>query len=176
MTALPPRSWRVREAGAPDVAALALVGAATFLDGFAGVIDGDGIVAHCRDNHSEAFYRESLQSGARAWLAEIEPSAAPVGYALLARPDLPGAGDGDIELKRIYLLSRFHGSGIAKALLDAVDVAAKGYARMVLGVYRGNDRALGFYRKHGFVPIGERRFTVGAHSYEDHVLARFLNP
>ncbi|HAN89030.1 MAG TPA: GNAT family N-acetyltransferase, partial [Erythrobacter sp.] len=49
-----------------------------------------------------------LAAGARAWLAEID--RAPIGYALLTRPELDAAQDGDIELKKIYLLSRFHGS------------------------------------------------------------------
>ena len=47
-------SWTIREAGADDAAALALIGAATFLETFAGILDGDAIVAHCAAKHCDA--------------------------------------------------------------------------------------------------------------------------
>ena len=46
--------------------------------------------------------------------------ALPVGYALLTAPELDAARDGDIELKKIYLLSRFHGGGVARELFAAM--------------------------------------------------------
>ncbi|MEZ5743760.1 MAG: N-acetyltransferase [Sphingomonadaceae bacterium] len=169
-----PGDWKVRPATGADAERLALVGSATFLESFAGVIDGDGIVAHCRNQHSAQRYADYLDQGAKAWLAEIAPGAAPVGYALTCAPDLPQAQDGDIELKRIYVLSQHHGSGIAAALLSEAVAAATGHARMLLGVYNGNARALTFYKKHRFAVIGDRRFDVGGHTYEDFVLARTL--
>jgi ribosomal protein S18 acetylase RimI-like enzyme len=114
----------------------------------------------------------------RRLAARNREGAAPIGYALLARPDLPGVppdGD-DLELKRIYVFSRFHGSGAAAALLEPVLARAEagGAARLLLGVYAGNGRAIAFYRKSGFEPVGRRRFTVGDRAYDDVVLARPL--
>jgi len=166
--------WRIRPADTVDAERLALVGAATFLESFAGVVDGGGIVAHCAQQHSAGKYRNYLNMGARAWLAEVGPGAAPVGYALACKPELEQAQDGDLELKRIYLFSRFQGSGIASALMQAVLAAADGHERLLLGVKDDNHRALAFYRKHGFEVIGTRRFDVGGKTYDDHVLARDL--
>ena len=166
--------WRIREATREDAGALALIGAATFLETFADVLDGAAIVAHCEHAHSRATYEAYLDAGAQAWLAEVEPGLAPVGYALSAEPDLPGARDGDRELKRIYSLSRFHGSGLGAALMAAAVEAAAGHERLLLGVYARNARAIAFYRKQGFEPIGERRFDVGGKLYDDAVLARAL--
>jgi diamine N-acetyltransferase len=169
--------WNVRRADRDDAARLALVGAATFLETFADVLDGDSIVAHCENAHAAAQYREHLDAGASAWLGETA-NASPVAYALLAAPALPGAREdgSDIELKRIYLLSRFQGTGLGGTLMRvAVDEAARrGAARLLLGVYAHNHRALGFYRKNGFAPIGERKFRVGARDYDDVILARAL--
>lgn len=167
-------SWRIRQATREDVGALALIGAATFLETFADVLDGAAIVAHCERAHSRAAYEAYLDAGAQAWLAEVEPGQAPVGYALSAEPDLPGARESDRELKRIYSLSRFHGSGLGAALMTAAVEAAAGHERLLLGVYARNARAIAFYRKHGFEPIGERRFDVGGKLYDDAVLARTL--
>lgn len=162
---------RIRPAGPDDAAALALVGAATFLETFAGILDGQAIVAHCARQHGVETYRAYLAAGAKAWLVEADPGQAPVGYALLSQPDLEQAQAGDVELKRIYLLSRFQGSGIAAALFAAVREAASGYDRMLLGVKADNRRALSFYRKHGFIEIGSRQFDVGGKVYDDYVLA-----
>lgn len=166
--------WSVRAAGAEDAEALALIGRATFLETFAGVLSGDAILGHCATANSAEAYAAYLAKGSRAWLAEAAPGAAPVGFALLTAPELDAAQPGDIELKRIYLLSRFHGTGVGMALMDAAVAAARGSARLLLGVYAGNDRAIAFYTRNGFTRIGERRFDVGGTAYEDIVLARSL--
>ena len=168
------QAWRVREAGASDVAALSLVAGATFLETFAGVLPGDAIVAHCANAYAPARFADYFAKGSRAWILEAAPGGAPVGFAQLTAPDLPGAGPGDVELKRIYLLSRFHGSGAGAALMAAAVAGAAGHARLLLGVYAHNARALTFYRKQGFVPVGERRFDVGGQLFDDVVLARPL--
>ena len=167
----------IRRATRADVPALSLVGSATFLETFAGVINGADIVAHCVTEHSAAAY-ENLLTGveAAAWLAESLDGGAPVGYAVLNRPKLPGAGLDDLEIKRIYVLARFHGSGVGAGLMsEALDESKRrGARRAVLGVYAQNHRALAFYAKHGFTRIGERHFKVGANTYFDYVLAREL--
>ena len=169
-----PASWRIRQAALPDTPALALVGAATFLETFAGILDGPAIVAHCASQHSEESYRTLFAKTAQVWLADAEPGQAAIGYALVAPPELDAARDGDIELKRIYALSRFHGSGVGAALLAAALAACSGHARMLLGVYAHNARAIAFYRKQGFSPIATRQFNVGGKQYDDLVLARPL--
>jgi ribosomal protein S18 acetylase RimI-like enzyme len=162
-----------------DCAALSLVGAATFLEAFAGFLDGEAIVAHCAKQHSIETYAKYLgQQDCHAWIAETREGAAPVGYAMLTSPDLPlpDLGPSDIELKRIYLFSRFHGTGGGQGLLDhAIATAeAAGRKRLLLGVYRENLRALSFYRKNGFVDVGARTFTIGHRQYDDLVLSRPL--
>ncbi|CDO36910.1 MULTISPECIES: GNAT family N-acetyltransferase [Novosphingobium] len=168
--------WRIRQAGPEDAEALSLVGSATFLESFAGVVDGSGIIAHCVHQHSAETYRAYLAKGAKAWLAEVEPGHAPVGYAMVCAPELELAHAGDLELKRIYMLSRYQGTVLASALMQAVVAAASGHARLLLGVKEDNRRALSFYAKHGFETIGTRRFDVGGKTYDDFVLARVLTP
>ena len=170
--------WIIRQAGAADADRLALVGAATFLETFAAILDGAAIVAHCAGEHAPEAYRRSLDGGAAAWLAEARAGGAPIGFALLGPSTLPGSdpGGGDVELKRIYALSRFHGSGVGAALMrEAVACARERQARrLMLGVYAGNARAAAFYRKNGFAPVAKRLFRVGNRDYEDIVFAKPL--
>ena len=169
-------SWTIWQAGLADVDRLALVGSVTFLETFAGVLDGEAIVDHCQREHSSAAYHAYLSSGAISWLVGIEPGSAPIGFSLVAASTLPGSADdkSDLELKRIYTLSRFHGAGVGSALMEhAIDYAAQqGYRRLLLGVYAGNERARAFYAKHGFSQVAIRKFRVGNRNYDDVVLAR----
>ncbi|MGJ7901868.1 N-acetyltransferase family protein [Lysobacter sp. 1R34A] len=167
---------RIRRAGADDAGALALVGAATFLETFAGILHGRDIVEHCRRQHAHAVYADWLgDASAALWLAETEQGAAPVGYAVLTPPKLPlpDLGEHDLELKRIYLLSRFHGGGVGRGLMRqaVAEARTRGARRLLLGVYAGNARALAFYARNGFEQVGERRFQVGGNTYGDAILA-----
>ena len=169
---------RIRICGPGDEDALALVGQATFLETFAGIIRGSDIVAHCRAQHAASVYRSWLDGGARVWLAEMDPSGAPIGYLVLASASLPveSPSDRDLEVKRIYLLQQFHGKGIGKQLMMEAEQHARGAAaaRLLLGVYSRNDRAVAFYERFGFRRIGTRRFRVGEHDYDDLVLSMDL--
>jgi diamine N-acetyltransferase len=173
-------SARIRSCAAGDEHALALLGQATFLESFAGVLNGADIVAHCTTQHSPEIYRAWLADPrARLWIAEIEPHGAPVGYLVLApaKLPLPDLKNDDLEIKRIYLLQRVQGTGLGKGLMmEAVNYARQARRpRLLLGVYGGNDRAIGFYRRHGFRPMGERRFLVGNTYYDDLILGLDLS-
>ncbi len=169
----------LRPCGVDDAAALALVGSATFLEAFAGVLDGGSLLLHCQRHHTAAAYEKYLAHPVtRAWLAVVQPGDAPVGYAMLTTPDLPLAdiAEDDIELKRIYILSRFRPSGAGRLLLSqCVDAAREARKRrLLLGVHAENFRALAFYRKHGFDQVGVRTFLVGDILHDDLVLGRPL--
>ena len=168
----------VRRAGSGDAPALALVGAATFLESYAGVIDGAALMAHCAQKQTEAVYAAALADEAQAlWLAEIAPGAAPAGYLHLAKPDLPvTTGPDDLEIKRIYVLDKLQGTGLGAQLLSDCEAEARRRAapRLLLGVYKGNTKALGFYARAGFSRCGERQFDVGGVCYDDWVLEKAL--
>ena len=164
----------IRRCSVEDAEALALVGAATFLDAFSGVLPGRSIVQHCKVNHSvEAYAGYLSQPESRVWLAETKAQEGPVGYAMLTAPDLPVEVTAeDVELKRIYVLTRFHGTGTGKRLMETAikEARAMGRRRMLLGVHAGNARALGFYERAGFQVLGTRTFQMGFSVFDDFVL------
>jgi ribosomal protein S18 acetylase RimI-like enzyme len=172
-------SVEIRPCTIGDESALSLVGQSTFLETFAGVLTGADIAAHCARQHSVDVYRQWLADGQiHGWIAQAQPGGAPVGYLLLTPPDLPTVevGSDDLEVKRIYLLSRFHGRGLGWRLMnEAIQHARQiGCRRLLLGVYQHNGRALAFYCSLGFVQVGTRRFTVGSTECDDLILALHL--
>lgn len=189
---------RLRRASLDDAPALALVGAATFLEAFTWMLPGADIIAHCAKNHTAEAYRKALADPhTRITIAVTATGGAPVGYAMLTAPDLPSfdVQPGDIELKRIYLLSRFRSRSYAPVLDDAgkpqpdlstgqalmnaaiTDATAMGFQRLLLGTHENNRRAIGFYRRNGFAEAGTRTFQVGSQSCCDLIFGRPLgNP
>jgi len=183
----------LRHATTDDAAALALVGAATFLEAFTWMLPGADIIAHCAKNHTAESYRAALtKPNTRITLAETATGRTPVGYAMLTDPDLAGfqLQRGDIELKRIYLLSRFRSRRYApvldttgqpqpdlsagQALMNAAiaDAESLGCKRLLLGTNENNQRACAFYRRNGFTEAGTRTFQVGSQCCCDLIFAR----
>ncbi|MDB5394525.1 MAG: family N-acetyltransferase [Rhodospirillales bacterium] len=166
----------LREAGLGDEHRLAAVGAATFLESYAGTLSGDDILTHCDTQHAATLYEDWLIGGeVRMWLAEAAEGRAPVGYVVMSPPDLPPANilPGDVEIRRIYVLHRFHGERVGWSLITtALDAARRtGRKRALVGVYGKNDSAIAFYKRVGFKVIGERKFRVGTTVHDDLILA-----
>lgn len=165
----------IRPCTSADADRLSIVAAATFIETYAGIVDGHDLVAHCGVTHAPAAYAALLADPSRRlFLATLDPGEAPVGFMLMGPPDLPVAtGPGDMELTRIYALHRFHGQGLGPRLMrTAVDTArAAGAKRLLLAVYSLNERANAFYGKMGFRRVGTRLFHVGVSDYQDWVLA-----
>ncbi len=165
----------IRPCTPDDAGRLSVVAAATFVETYAGIVDGPDIVFHCQTTHAPPSYERLLADPARRlFLATLAPGDAPVGFLLMGPPDLPvETTTDDMELTRIYALHRFHGQGLGQRLMQtAIDTArTAGAKRLLLAVYSRNDRANAFYRKCGFHKVGTRIFHVGVNDYDDWVLA-----
>lgn len=165
----------IRPCGPADAERLSIVAAATFIETYAGIVDGDDLVTHCGTTHAPAAYAALLADPSRRlFLATLDPGQAPVGFLLMGPPDLPvQTGPDDMELTRIYALHRFHGQGLGRRLMQtAIDTSrAAGAKRLLLAVYSKNDRANAFYARCGFRQVGTRLFHVGVNDYQDRVLA-----
>lgn len=159
-----------------DENTLSLIGQATFLESFAGLLEGNDILGHCANQHASTVYRGWLeQVNTKIWMAEIEPGNAPIGYLVLVPPILPIVEPqvDDLEIKRLYLLHPFQGVGIGKRLMqEALSYARnQNCRRVLLEVYSGNTSAIAFYQRLGFVNVGKRSFKVINNYYEHIALA-----
>ena len=87
------------------------------------------------------------------------------GYAKLAPASLVEveAPATDRQLSQLYVLRAWQGSGVAAALMDWAITAARsdGADALFLTVWEENHRALRFYRRYGFVHVGDHDFPVG---------------
>lgn len=170
----------IRPAVPGDEDMLSAIGAATFLESFVEDIPGPDLIKHCQNQHNSDYYRgvlEGVDPRYACWIAEYVETGAPIGYAMTAPPDLPTeTGEGDIELKRIYVFSRFHGTGAGKRLNNLADAHAVNLScsRILLGTYNENHRAVAFYKREGYALIGTRQFQVGDQLFDDIIMAKAL--
>lgn len=72
-------------------------------------------------------------------------------------------GDESLEIERIYIKSTFQKNGIGKYLLNtAMKIAMESNKKKIwLGVWEKNEKAIGFYKKMGFVQTGAHSFYMG---------------
>lgn len=159
-----------------DLGALPPVARRIFTETFESRFGGAAFDAFC-----DACYGPSgtmardLADPAIGWrIAEV--AGVPVGYAKLrAWRGAPGA-PGAMELQQIYLLSSWHGKGVAEVLMHwAVGEAlARGAYALYLTVFDHNERAKRFYARHGFAEVGHCEFRLGDQVYDDRVWCKAL--
>lgn len=165
----------LRVARPGDESRLSLLGGATFLESYAHMLPIGDVLSHVAHQHSPDVYSRWLNDAAsRCWLLEFAAGQAPVGYAVVTRPDLPlpDVTVEDMEIRRIYLLHKYQRAGLGTLLMQAVTEHARaaGCRRLLLGVYSRNAPALAFYERQSFTRVGTRQFRVGANDYFDYIL------
>jgi ribosomal protein S18 acetylase RimI-like enzyme len=89
-----------------------------------------------------------------------------VGYAMAELKD------GDVKLDRLHIDKSEFGTGVAVDLLHAVLTAHAGMASIALEVLEGNDRALAFYRKHGFEVVERQAASHDADGLWSYIMRR----
>jgi ribosomal protein S18 acetylase RimI-like enzyme len=160
-----------RPATTADSAALAELGARTFIDTFGHLYQPTDLELFLQ-NHSPDNWDKELADPAFA-VRVAESDGRLVGYAKLGPPHLPFEPRGEAaELRQIYVLEEMKGQGVAQALVDwVIDRARQRKADyLYLSVFTENQRALRFYEKLGFEREGTYAFMVGTHADEDIVM------
>ena len=104
----------------------------------------------------------------------VESGPEVIGYAQLREGEGPNClpRPSAIEPWRFYVPRELHGQGIAQVLMERVRAEAvqRGAATLLLRVWDQNPRAQSFYRKCGFVDVGEHVFLFGTDPQRDRVM------
>ena len=73
----------------------------------------------------------------------------------------------DGEISAIYLRHDYIGQGYGHALFAEIEraLSEKGYTKLVLDVLSDNERAVSFYKKHGYEIVSNSSIDLGGNSY-----------
>ena len=168
----------VRRATTADAALLAEVAARTFYDTFADSNTPEDMEKFLSSTYSEEIQRKEIEDGTMTTLlAECDGTLAGFAQIKMAKAPECVKGPSPIEIKRFYVDKPFHGRGVAQELMRTAEEIARdaGAKTIWLGVWEHNDRAIAFYRKIGFFPVGNQPFLVGTDLQTDLVLERPLH-
>ena len=161
-----------RTAGPADAPALAAMGRRCFTETFGAFFPADDMVLHLAQKFGpDALAAEYLDPALRIRMVEGEGSV--IAYLKLGPMDLPVAHTpGALEVKQLYVLEAWQGAGVAAALIDWAAETARGAGApaLYLCVWEKGDRAIAFYRKHGFGIVGHAPFRLGTVDYQDPVM------
>ena len=154
----------IRRATAEDAAALAELGATTFIESFGQLYVPSDLQAFLEESHSVEAYEKALANRDYAlWIAIRDGRA--IGYAQAGPCGLPHADakPGDGELKRLYLLKSEQNGGVGRALFDQALawLERDGTRTLWISVWSENLGAQRFYGRYGFEYAGEYAFIVG---------------
>ncbi len=174
----------VRRANEADAEGLSRLAALTFPLACTPRTPADFLATHIATRlDPSSFLRHVGDPACTVLLAEDEAGGDPVGYTVLvleepADPDVARSirHRPTVELARFYVHPEHHGSGTSGLLMEhTLAVAAETEARGAwLGVSEENARANAFYARHGFEPVGRKRFAIGDAWEDDVVRERVL--
>ena len=160
-----------------DLAALREFSEAMFLEAFGETCSQEDMDAYLKEAFDEGKTRSEL-SNPHSYFYFLYADGILSGYIKLneaqAQNDLHT--DDSLELERIYVSKKAQGKGLGSFLMEkAVETARrKGKRYLWLGVWEKNTKALSFYQKHGFYPIGTHVFVIGEDRQTDYILRRDL--
>ena len=144
-------AWTIARPTEDDLDEMGRVHVRVWQEAYAGLLPDD-YLAGLDPTIGPARWRERLGSspGVGWWLARDEDGIVGMATSGPARDDDPPVG---LELYAINVLRRAHGTGLADDLM----AHAVGDRPAYLWVLEGNDRAIAFYRRHGFADEGGRK-------------------
>ena len=167
----------VRVANLADAAALARLGAATFVETFGPMYQAEDLAAFLAGSRSEAVYAKLLSDPqVRVELAFLNGKPEPAGYIVAGPCKLPvdnlepTAG----EVRELYVLAEYQKHKMGTQLMVGALEWLESQRRepLYVGVYSENVGAQRLYGRFGFNKVGEYDFPVGAHIDREFILKR----
>ncbi|MDF2563136.1 MAG: hypothetical protein K0R99_4582 [Microbacterium sp.] len=147
--------WSIHIPAAADAARIARVHTDSWRETYSDVLDGRFFSDEAYARRLDFWTRYLAADPVPGRLAVVRHNGQILGFANAGAATGPDAEHGfpaarPLHLFSIYLLSAAHGTGSGRALLDAV----LAHEPAQLWVLRGNDRAIAFYARNGFVLDG----------------------
>ncbi|KAF1017644.1 MAG: Spermidine/spermine N(1)-acetyltransferase [Stenotrophomonas maltophilia] len=166
---------QIRRATLADVDALSAIAIATYTETWGDSYPPQDLHHFMQARYSATPQRAELSDPRSAvWL--LLDAGTVVGYLAAGANTLPHADarDGDIELKRLYILAAHHNGGhgarLMVAFLDWLDTPQR--RTLWVGVWEENFGAQRFYARYGCEKVGEYDFIVDDSRDREFILRR----
>jgi ribosomal protein S18 acetylase RimI-like enzyme len=145
-----PAAARIRHMRSDDAAAVAALVHASWIDTYGPLMGADRAESESARKHQPDMIAADLTRLHSESFVATDADEAIVGYAYAK------VTRGVLWLDRLHVLPEHRGKGLAAGLLHAVIANYIGDASISLEVLKGNNRAIRFYEREGFVATEER--------------------
>ena len=147
-----------------QVELLRKVASEIFVESFASMNDPNDMAKYIAEKLSEStLLYELSNTESRFYFAVFNEEV--VGYLKLnfGKSQTEQLDPSAMEIERIYVYKHSQRDGIGKQLLDFAthEARSRGCAKMWLGVWEHNAKAMNFYSKNGFRIFGSHPFVLG---------------
>lgn len=148
----------IREAESKDIQAISRIARKTYAETFGDGISPEQLEYILESTRSEAYFRSVM--GKDLIFVAVQYTRV-VGYIQIsdARYNVKEVeiSEGNQAIHAIYVDSEYQSRGIGKALMDTAfrHPRITDAENVFIDVYEENTRALNFYRKYGFQPVGK---------------------
>ncbi len=163
----------IRPAAPEEASRLAVLATQVWLHTYATGGVSPEIAAYVLAELTPARYAESLQDPSVHVLVAAKDESL-LGLAVLrhGEPCPTQSPRSTVELQTLYVQEHFIGKGLGASLLHSAETWARDRAQcpLWLTVNARNERAIDFYRRHGYARTGTAYFELGASRHENHVL------
>ena len=165
----------IRNANTGDAKQLAQLAERTFRATFGDTNTTADMDLHCRMNYDESIQAAEISDPNTITLLSDNDGTL-IGFAQLRWDETPACvrAKSPGEIHRLYVVDQWHGKGVAQELMNASieEMKIHGSDIVWLGVWERNPKAKAFYRKFGFVEVGDHTFSVGEDPQRDIIMAR----
>ena len=163
-----------------DAGLLAAFGSEAFVEAYGHALHPGHLALHVAKTYSEEQQRGELEDP-RAWtiIADRDGDIVAAAYLRWASPPAQLAPEMRwAEIARFYLSKPYWRTGISSDLMVAAlaSIRERGGEVVWLQAWEHAEVALRFYRKWGFLEVGEAPFQLGPEKQRDLILARSLRP
>ncbi|OLN87477.1 putative N-acetyltransferase [Colletotrichum chlorophyti] len=169
----------VRPATVADASAIAELGAHVFSVTFGHSVEPHELQAFLDESYTVEAVTKELNDPNKDTILAVDAVGDVLGFAMLTRgssePCLAHLKN-TVELQRIYMYPKAHGTGAARLLADRIDemARAEGFEHIWLGVWQENWRAKRAYEKWGYSTVGTHDFVVGSVVQTDDIMVKKL--
>jgi len=176
---MPTTSYAIRTCSAADAESIASLGSRLFVEAYGPTHPEPELSAYlARSFNSAKIARDLERDDVRVLVVEDE-SRALIGYAFLrASSDVPTSVSATrpLEVQRFYVDARWHGQGVAQALMaECVREAVRRRSDALwLSVWQKAPRPQAFYKRMGFQVVGTSEFYFGETVEDDFVVVRAI--
>jgi ribosomal protein S18 acetylase RimI-like enzyme len=161
----------VRIAQIDDIEKISLVHAASWKTAYRGIV-GDDYLDSLKDDHWVSFLTTALGSG-DIFAMVLQDDKEIIGASVLGRPE----NAGEIHMISFYLLPDKIGRGLGHKFFSGIEkeIRNRGYTKCIVDVLENNERAIKFYKAHGFSDMrADAETTLGKRNYTYKVFEKTL--